>query len=209
VSESADEATLRFYGKEAEKYCERSGPAPTATLGEFLGRLPPNATILELGCGSGRDSAEMLRRGYDVLPTDGSPEMAQQAERLLHRPVVVLEFGNIEGEAKFHGVWAGASLLHVPIEHLGVVLARIHRILRPGGVFFASFKAGDSASRDKFGRYYNYPSPIRLRMIFEDAAPWTSLEIQEAPGVGYDGVPVTWLNCTATKSIALECRAEQ
>jgi len=67
VNESADAATLRFYGKEAEKYCERIGSAPTSTLEEFLGRLPRDATILELGCGSGRDSAEMLRRGYDVL----------------------------------------------------------------------------------------------------------------------------------------------
>ncbi|MGA8479759.1 MAG: class I SAM-dependent methyltransferase [Chthoniobacterales bacterium] len=119
MNEPADKATLKFYGTDAKRYCERTGSAPTASLGEFLGRLPRNATILELGCGSGRDSAEMLRRGYDVLPTDGSPEMAQQAERLLRRPVVVLEFGNIEGEAKFDGVWAGASLLHVPIEHLG------------------------------------------------------------------------------------------
>lgn len=60
---------------------------------------------------------------------------------------MVLEFGNIEGEAKFDGVWAGASLLHVPIEHLGVVVARIHRSLCPGGVFFVSFKAGERESR--------------------------------------------------------------
>jgi SAM-dependent methyltransferase len=73
---TGDETTLEFYGREAERYCERTGSAPTATLGAFLGRLPHGATILELGCGSGRDSAEMLQRGYNVLPTDGSPEMA-------------------------------------------------------------------------------------------------------------------------------------
>ena len=66
--------------------------------------------------------------------------IAQQAKRLLHRPVVVLEFGNIEGKAKFDGIWAGASLLHVPIEHLGFVVARIHRILRPGGVLVRTLR---------------------------------------------------------------------
>jgi SAM-dependent methyltransferase len=89
MNESADEATLKFYGQEAKKYCERTASAPTAILGEFLARLPQDATILELGCGSGRDSAETLQRGYNVLPTDGSPEMARQAERRLNRPVAV------------------------------------------------------------------------------------------------------------------------
>jgi hypothetical protein len=69
----------------------------------------------------------------------------------------------------------------------------------PNGLLFASFKAGEREGRDKFGRYYNYLSPIRLRTIFEQAALWASLEIQEAPGMGYDGVSVTWLNCTAIK----------
>jgi SAM-dependent methyltransferase len=199
MSKTADEATLKFYDHEAEKYCERTGAVPTPTLGEFLNRLPRSATILELGCGSGRDSAEMLRQGYNVLATDGSPKMAREAERHLNRPVAVLEFGNIKGEAKFDGVWASASLLHIPIEHLGDVVARIHRIMRSNGLLFASFKAGEREGRDKFGRYYNYLSPIRLRTIFEQAALWASLEIQEAPGMGYDGVSVTWLNCTAIK----------
>jgi SAM-dependent methyltransferase len=196
---TGDETTLEFYGREAERYCERTGSAPTATLGAFLGRLPHGATILELGCGSGRDSAEMLQRGYNVLPTDGSPEMAQQAGRRLHRSVAILEFGEIEGESKFDGVWANACLLHVPIPSMNDVIARIHRVLRPSGTLFASFKAGEGEGRDKFGRYYNYSSPIRLRTIFEEAAPWVSLQIQESPGVGFDDVPVAWLNCMALK----------
>jgi hypothetical protein len=63
MSETADEATLKFYGEEAESYAERTGTAPTLALKEFLGRLPRYGLILELGCGSGRDSAEMLRQG--------------------------------------------------------------------------------------------------------------------------------------------------
>ncbi len=68
-----DEATLAFYRQEAENYCKRTGTRPTASLKEFLSHLPAGASILELGCGSGRDTAEMLRLGYDVYPTDGTP----------------------------------------------------------------------------------------------------------------------------------------
>jgi SAM-dependent methyltransferase len=141
----------------------------------------------------------MLRQGYNVLPTDGSPEMARQAEIRLNRPVLVLEFGEIEEESKFDGVWANACLLHVPKDRLGEVIARIHRALRPNGILFASFKAGEGEGRDKLGRFFRYQSPISLRTIFEEAAPWASLAIQGVPGIGYDSVPVTWLNCTAIK----------
>jgi SAM-dependent methyltransferase len=116
-------------------------------LEEFLSHLPAGASILELGCGSGRDSAEMLRLGYDVFPTYGTPAIAREAEKRLGRPVAVLRFGEIAGEERFDGVWACACLLHVPIGSLGNVLKRIHGILRLRGMFFASFKAGNGEGR--------------------------------------------------------------
>jgi hypothetical protein len=96
-------------------------------------------------------------------------------------------------------VWANACLLHVPKDRLPEVIARIHRALRPSGILFASFKAGEGEGRDKLGRFFNCLSPILLRTIFEEAAPWASFAIQEATGMGYDGALVTWLNCTAIK----------
>jgi SAM-dependent methyltransferase len=174
-------------------------PPPTAALEKFLSYLLPGATVLELGCGCGRDSAEMLRQGYAVVPTDGVPEMARQAELRVGRPVQVLEFGNIEGESKFDGIWANACLLHVPKAQLINVIERLHRVLSPNGILFASFKAGSGEGRDRFGRYYNYLSLSRLKHVFEQSVAWRLLEIEEVPGVGYDGIPVAWLNCTAMK----------
>jgi SAM-dependent methyltransferase len=199
MNETADEATLKFYGEDAERYAERTGTAPTLALKEFLNRLSHDSLILALGCGSGRDSTEMLRQGYNVVSTDGSPEMARQAEKRLNRPVSVLEFGEIEEKSKFDGVWANACLLHLPKDRLRDVIARIHRALRPKGILFASFKAGDGEGCDKLGRFFNYLSPVLLRTVFEEAAPWASIAIEGVPGVGYDGVPATWLNCTAIK----------
>jgi SAM-dependent methyltransferase len=200
MSHSADNETLRFYQHEAEAYCLRTEAISSPALQSFLERLKPGASILELGCGSGRDTVEMLRLGYDVTPTDGSPEMARQAEGRLRRKVSVLEFSEIEGEPRFDGVWAHACLLHVPVLHLGEVLRKIYRGLKSPGVLFANFKEGTAESRDRLGRYYNYSSLAALREIFQQAAPWFSLEIERSSGQGYDGAAVKWLNCTAIKN---------
>ena len=201
MSLSADSQTLQFYNEDAETYCQRTGSTPSPALPGFLERLRPGSSILELGCGSGRDTVEMLRLGYDVTPTDGSPEMARQAESRLRCNVIVLEFSEIEGEARFDGVWAHACLLHVPVTHLGEVLSKIYQVLKSPGVLFGNFKEGTGQGRDRFGRYYNYPSLATLRKIFEQAASWYSLKIERRPGTGYDGVSITWLNCTAVKRL--------
>ena len=199
MSASADMRTLLFYAEEAERYCQKTTVAFSPALYGFLAKLRPNASILELGCGSGRDTSEMLRLGYDVTPTDGSPEMARQAEHRLQRPVLVLEFSEIEGGARFDGVWAQACLLHVPINALGEVLGRIYQLLKSPGILFANFKEGEAEGRDRFGRYYNYPTFATLKDVFWRAAPWFALEIERSSGKGYDGAAVSWLNCTATK----------
>ena len=71
-----DEATLQFYRKNAQSYAEWA-KAPSARLKNFLALLPPGATILELGCGAGNHSAEILAGGFKLRATDGSPEMAE------------------------------------------------------------------------------------------------------------------------------------
>jgi SAM-dependent methyltransferase len=68
-----------------------------------------------------------------------------------------MRFDQLEESAAYDGVWASASLLHAPAAELTSDLARIHRALKPGGLFVASFKAGNGEGRDMFGRYYNYP----------------------------------------------------
>ena len=74
-----DKETLQFYRGNAEAYAKRTFTSRQARLMAFLAQLPPGACILELGCGAGGDTAEMLARGFDVRPTDGAPEMAAPA----------------------------------------------------------------------------------------------------------------------------------
>ncbi len=165
-----------------------------------MARLKPGARILELGCGGGQDSEEMLRRGFDVVPTDGSPELARHAELRLGRPVGVLLFEDLEEVATYDGVWAHACLLHAPRPALPGIIDRIHRALRPGGVLYASFKAGEAEGRDGLGRYFNYLSSAELRAAFGIGARWQSLTIDEDTGSGYDRQPTRWLHALAIRS---------
>ena len=141
----------------------------------------------------------MLTRGFDVTSTDGSPEMANQAERLLGRTVAVLPFDQLAEHSVYDGVWANACLLHVPRPELAPVLARVHRALKPGGVFYASFKAGAAEGRDRFQRYYNYPSRAWLMSQYAPLD-WLRVEIDESSGGGYDGETTAWLHVTAIRS---------
>ncbi|MBN8987500.1 MAG: class I SAM-dependent methyltransferase [Rhizobiales bacterium] len=195
-----DEQTLQFYRSNAKAYAGREITSRQARLTAFLGRLAPDALILELGCGAGGDTAEMLARGFNVLPTDGSPEMAEVASRRLGCPVGTLLFHDLDAVEAYDGVWANACLLHVPRDELAQVLGRIWRALKPGGVFYASFKTGEAEGRDTLDRYYNYPSPEWLRETYAEVGDWPSLDIETGNVIGFDNKWAPMLFVTACKS---------
>ena len=195
-----DEQTLRFYGNNAQAYAEREVTKHTRLI-RFLALLAPGATILELGCGAGADSAEMLARGFDVQPTDGSPEMASEASRRLGRAVGTLLFHDLDKVDAYDGVWANACLLHVPRSELARILALIWRALKPAGYFYASFKTGAAEGRDSLDRYYNYPSPDWLRAAYAKAGGWSSLSIETGEVKGFDGKSAEMLFVVARKKL--------
>ena len=196
-----DEDTLGFYRANASAYAEREITSRKARLTAFLALLASDATILELGCGAGGDTAEMLARGFNVLPTDGSPEMAEVASRRLGRPVGTLLFHDLDAVEAYDGVWANACLLHVPRDELAPILKRIWRALKPGGTFYASFKTGDAEGRDTLNRYYNYPSPDWLRETYAGAGNWNSLDIETGEVIGFDNKWAPMLFVVARKCI--------
>lgn len=194
-----DAATLRFYADEASAYAANGRGRASQHLDGFLARLPPGARVLELGCGDGRDSQAMLARGFDVDPTDGSPEMALEAGRRLSRPVRVLRFDELDAVEAYDAVWAHATLLHAPRSALPDALSRIFRALKPGGLHFANFKAGDAEGRDRFGRYYNYPSIAEIEAAYRGAADWALVAVEAYEGGDYGGGRRPWVAITARR----------
>jgi SAM-dependent methyltransferase len=197
---AVDEATLQFYRSNAEAYAGREITSRHARLTAFLALLPSQAAILELGCGAGGDTVEMLARGFDVRATDGSPEMAEVASKRLGRPVETLLFQDLDAVEAYDGVWANACLLHVPREELVTVLSLIWRALKPAGVFIASYKEGDGDGRDTLDRYYNYPSQDWLRATYAVAGSWSSLSIESGEVIGFDDKMASMLFVVAQKS---------
>ena len=201
IASSRDAGTLRFYGEEAARLAVRPLPArPWGHIEIFLKRLPQGAAILDLGCGAGRDSAFFIEKGFAPLSVDGSPEMAALAARRLGRTVPVMEFSDLAFEAAFDGIWAQASLQHVPRSALPGILDRLYRALLPSGILYASFRAGAGEHRDLFGRYYNMPDAGFLRAVFQESGAWQDLLILSRRAPADDGVMAEWLIAFAQKA---------
>jgi len=195
-----DEDTLQFYRRNAGNYAGWT-KAPSARLKGFLALLPPGGSILELGCGAGNHSAEMLAAGFSVRATDGSPEMAEIASRRLGQHVDAMRFDQLDDHEAYDAVWASACLLHVPRDELSAVLARIHRALKRDGIFYASFKIGEGGDgRDKLGRYYNYPTLEWLDTAYAAAGPWHLLKSDTSEVTSFDETPATMRHLVMRKS---------
>ncbi|HHJ18883.1 MAG TPA: class I SAM-dependent methyltransferase [Gammaproteobacteria bacterium] len=130
----------------------------------FLPLLPENAHILDAGCGSGRDARVFIKRGYQVTAFDACIEMAAFAEKEIGQPVHVQCFQELEYENQFDGIWACASLLHVPSRELNDVFQRLARALKPNGVIYCSFKYG-RGEHDRGGRRFTDMDEIELRKL--------------------------------------------
>ncbi|MBA1332534.1 tellurite resistance protein [Candidatus Endoriftia persephone str. Guaymas] len=130
----------------------------------FLPLLPERAHILDAGCGSGRDAKSFIDRGYQVTAFDASVEIAALAEKEIRQPVQVQRLQDIQYQHQFDGIWACASLLHVPAKELPDVFRRLACALKPNGVIYCSFKYGQG-EYEKQGRRFTDMDEAGLGML--------------------------------------------
>ena len=117
--------------------------------------------ILDGGCGTGRDTNEFLKKGYVVTAIDASPAMLRECRRKIRKArsdpengqmkraaeasekrCFEMTFDEIRFRNEFDGVWAAASLLHVPAQQMEENLRKLIQALKPNGILFVSFKYG-------------------------------------------------------------------
>ena len=139
-----------------------------SALLEHIQGTPP-FTILDFGCGPGRDLRAFTDLGHVVVGLEGSEEFALMAREQGHQ-VWKQNFLELElPDSRFDGVFANASLFHVPSQELSRVLLKIKATLKPGGVLFSSNPRGDNSEGWSEGRYGAYHDLEAWRSFMADA----------------------------------------
>ena len=111
--------------------------------------------ILDFGCGSGRDAKYFMNQGYRVTAADGSAEICKAASEYLGQPVRHMLFQELDEQNVYDGIWACASILHLPKKELPGVIRRMCTALKEDGVIYTSFKYG-TFEGERNGRYFTY-----------------------------------------------------
>ena len=199
--------TLGYYDENAEDFIAGTVDVDVSTLQKkFLENIPKNGSILDLGCGSGRDTKSFMQMGYDVTAIDGSPELCEMASAYAGCEVRCMDFFQIDDVNRFDGVWACASVLHVEKKRIPELLFILEKALRPGGAIYLSFKYGNfEGERD--GRYFTdldeegfgkvFDEYVRIygkKLLIKDE--WTTKDVRRDR-------EVNWLNEILTKCVEM------
>jgi SAM-dependent methyltransferase len=149
--------TTNYYDKNAESFAKRTIERDVSdAYKKFLNLLPSKGRILDAGCGSGRDARHFKQLGHDAVAFDASIEMVKLSSLEVGHPTLHLNFQDMAFKEEFDGVWACASLLHVPYEQTEEIIHKIKDALKPKGFFYASYKHGDAQETSSDGRiFYN------------------------------------------------------
>ena len=207
-----DNSTLYFYNQHADAYIKQTRQIDMQALYDaFIGQLPADIKmpqhILDLGCGSGRDSFWFSNNlGMKVTAIDGSSELIKRNQAYYATSNVnwrYLKFEDIKHQGwqnQFTGIWACASLLHVPFSELPNIIMSLMDTLISGGVMYASFKYGDSERWDG-ERFFCDMNEDRFLEVFQQVSTTDTLE--HAAWITADqqgGRDVEWFNVLIKKS---------
>ena len=113
-------------------------------LVEWLKGLPAGARLLDLGCGGGQDAADLAQRGYRMVGLDRTNALLSVGRgRYPSLPLIRADLRQLPfQERSFDGLWAAASLMHVPKPEARRILADLCSLVRPGGLFAATVTHG-------------------------------------------------------------------
>ena len=147
--------TLEYYNVNAEKFVESTLSVDFSQVQcEFLNLLMPESYILDFGCGSGRDTKYFLEHGFRVDAVDGSAELCRIASEFTGIQVHQMLFQELQEKEKYDGIWACASVLHVPKIELANILQKMCNAVKADGIIYTSFKYGDFEG-ERSGRFFS------------------------------------------------------
>ncbi len=187
-------SNINYYDENSKEYIKRTVNVDMSYLAEeFLDFVGDNGKVLDLGCGTGRDSIYFLSKGYDVYAMDGSKAMVDYAKKNLGERVQWATFEEFETTLSFDGIWACASLLHVSEENMPKIVRKYRDLLNPEGIFFMSFKKEKENYAHK-GRSFTCYEEDSLRQMIRKAGGLDVLMIKETPSAKLDCDEEYWIS---------------
>ena len=146
--------TIDYYNLNEENFIESTQNVDMHQAQDrFLRLLDENASILDFGCGSGRDTKYFLDQGYQVTATDGSAELCRLASAFTGIEVKEMLFQELDDMGTYDGIWACSSILHLSKIELLPVICKMCMALKGSGVIYTSFKYSDFEGV-RNGRYF-------------------------------------------------------
>lgn len=159
---------------------------------KFISLLKPGALVLDAGCGAGTKSKYLTAKGVDVIGIDFSEKMIEIAKREV--PGVKFEVLGLKNagrlKKKFDGIFAQASLLHIPKKEVQGIMKKLSGLLEPGGYFYVAVKEIKPGRKEeeivrekeygheyeRFFSYYTLPEikkyfeNLKMKVVYEDVA---------------------------------------
>lgn len=191
--------TINYYNQNAESFIANTQNADMhPTQERFLRLLDANTSILDFGCGSGRDAKYFLEKGYQVTATDGSAELCRLASEFTGIKVKEMLFQELDATNQYDGIWACSSILHLPKKELLPVIQKMCEALKDNGIIYTSFKYGDFEG-ERNGRYFTDFTEKTFREVIEKVPElmieehWITSDVRPGRGEG------KWLNLLLRK----------
>lgn len=188
-----DDQTIAVYNARADDYAatfDADRPAPELT--RFISALPPGASVLDLGCGTGGATAHMVDAGLMVTGMDASEKMLEHARAKSTATFRQAVFSDLDEIETYDGIWANFSLLHAARTDFPIHLSAIHAALKPNGIFHIGMKTGTGQARDKINRSYTYYAQEDLETLLK-AAHMTPFHTETGAGKGLAGSVEPWV----------------
>ena len=194
-----EKETLEFYDQNSEEFTAGTLAADMSEAqSRFIAYLPPKGIILDLGCGAGRDAKAFLDAGFRVDAADGSAELCASASAYTGIPVKQMLFSELDACERYDGIWACASILHLPKAELADVIGKIAKALKTGGVLYTSFKYGTYEGM-RNDRYFTDFTEATLKSFWEEKTDLRCFDMWISQDARTDRKGRQWINILARK----------
>lgn len=194
-----NDRTISWYDEHAEGLASRYDQADAESLHSLLRKwIPSGSSVLEIGCGSGRDALFLASMECSVTATDGSDAMLQTARQNLRKKaernvsfepaLFPLPAGHPLLRRTFDAITAIAVLMHISDSDLFTFASQVKILLKDQGIFFCSFSSGERKEKDD--RFFENRTPEEVQHLFEQSGFRLLARVETKDGLGRD---ILWM----------------